>query len=500
MKRVGKKKKITPELALEEHLNQLQIRSQAEYVAWCRQHGFSTHPYKHRKERDRELEFAKIQAAKVNRPPRIVRCRNPWHTVKSICDGHTENLNLSIPHFVHFAKQFDPPAKDAPERSEVIDREAMLELLQKTDSQRCQFLFEPLLACARFGQSSENTFLAALARIAAYRRHWVRPISTWHPTTHNPRRQFSSLFHHLLDKHGEVPESFLSAWFQGDLDGAETFRKWAVVLGSGAGLRACDLPIPYTRSLWQCLRRAPENLLTNEALRWAQVVSLQGSPRLADALLRTRIANSFEREEFWSEVIKWFIANPMLDTVHAGPIVDYLHQQRFVPALREGRNGSMTALTPRQPNLTMKGRSAESLLKHVRGWHNTLHYANVDPTKCWKSMGAAQLVFEEGDRDKPNHKVWTIRELLSQADLNAEGKKLRHCVSSYSSSCMSGHSSIWTLELQTDSGIEKLITIEVRPMMKQIVQARGRLNRFPTEAELAVIRRWANLAGLRLSV
>ncbi|MFO0942759.1 MAG: PcfJ domain-containing protein [Pirellulales bacterium] len=498
MKRIGKKLKASPEQTLAEHLKLLDLRSLAEYVVWCRKHGFSDHPFKHRKERERELEFSKNQAALVNRQPRIVRSRNPWQIVKSICEGDMKNETLTIPHLVHFAQQLDPPAPDAPERTEVIDREAMLELLPKLDSQRCQFLFEPLLACPRFGQSPENTFLAALARIAAYRREWVRPIRSWTPTTHNPRRQFSSLFHHLLDKHGEVPESFVSAWFQGDIDGADRYRKWAIVLGSGVGLRGCDLPIPYTRGLWQCLRRAPENLLTSEALRWAQVVSLQGSPRLADVLLRTRIANRFEQEEFWSEVIKWFIANPMLDTVHAGPIVDYLHQQRFVPALREGRNGSLAALTPRQPNLTMKGRSAESLLKHVRGWHNTLHYANVDPTRCWASTGVPQLTFEEGERDMPNHKAWTIRELLSQADLNAEGKKLRHCVSSYSNSCMSGHCSIWTLELQTDSGIEKLITIEVRPILKQIVQARGRLNRYPTEAELAVIRRWASVAGLRL--
>ena len=56
-------------------------------------------------------------------------------------------------------------------------------------------------------------------------------------------------------------------------------------------------------------------------------------------------------------VIRWFIANPMRDAVHHGPIIDYLHDQRFVASVPNPLAhlpGQPGRLAP-QPNLTMKG-------------------------------------------------------------------------------------------------------------------------------------------------
>lgn len=76
---------------------------------------------------------------------------------------------------------------------------------------------------------------------------------------------------------------------------------------------------------------------------------------------------------------------------------------------------------------------------------------------------------------------------------------MRHCVASYSSSCHRGVCSIWGLSLETETGIEKLLTIEVNNLSKEIRQIRGKLNRLATEKEKEVVRRWAAQEGLTLA-
>ena len=95
-------------------------------------------------------------------------------------------------------------------------------------------------------------------------------------------------------------------------------------------------------------------------------------------------------------------------------------------------------------------------------------------------------------------KTWVIRELLSTAELIAEGRAMQHCVASYAHACTKGHCSIWAMELHTRSGVEKRQTIEVT-RQRTIVQSRGKANRLPTARELNVLRRWADTNNLTLS-
>jgi PcfJ-like protein len=497
LKRTGKKKKLTPELVLEEHIGRLNVKSAADYIAWCKRHGLPPHLIKHRKERERELELVRSLAAQAEKTPLPRQFKDPLRLVTALCEGKQLADRVELAYIKQFAAHLSTSAKATAQR-EPIDSSAMLQLLSRVNSSKCKFLLEPVIACNRLGASADNTFLAGLGLLAAHRQHWLRPVETWRPDSHNLRRQFSSLLHHLLDRHKELPECFISAWFQGRTPEAAKLRRWSIALGAGCGLRGCDIPLAYTRKLWQCLRLAPDHLLVNEALRWAQVVSLGGSTRLAETLLQTRIANSFEQEQFWNEVLVWFINNPLLDLVHVGPIIDYLHEQRFVPVLQDNRAGG-TIVAPRQPNLAMRGRSVDGLLRNVAKWHNDLYTTALKgPHQNWCSTGLLPLVFEEGDSQKANYRIWTIRELLSSAALIAEGRKLRHCVASYQRSCVRGDSSIWTLELETLAGVEKLLTIEVIPRTQQIIQARGHCNRLPAQTELAVLQRWATVAGLTI--
>ena len=52
------------------------------------------------------------------------------------------------------------------------------------------------------------------------------------------------------------------------------------------------------------------------------------------------------------------------------------------------------------------------------------------------------------------------------------------------------------MELETFSGVKKLLTIEVNLKSRNIVQIRGNSNRMPNEVERKIIQRWATQANL----
>lgn len=76
---------------------------------------------------------------------------------------------------------------------------------------------------------------------------------------------------------------------------------------------------------------------------------------------------------------------------------------------------------------------------------------------------------------------------------------MKHCVASYANSCNSGSCSIWTMELENEDGLNRLVTIEVTNGIRLIRQIRGKRNRLPTEKEKEIIRRWASQEGLELA-
>jgi hypothetical protein len=143
----------------------------------------------------------------------------------------------------------------------------------------------------------------------------------------------------------------------------------------------------------------------------------------------------------------------------------------------------------------MRGRTAQSLLLQVERWHRELGRAAGAEKVYFRRSGIKELALKVG---RDGESEWRICELLSGADLMAEGRVMKHCVASYARSCALGHSSIWAMELHTKGGTEKRQTIEIAGG-STIVQCRGKQNRLPTTGELDVVKEWARLAGLTVS-
>lgn len=351
---------------------------------------------------------------------------------------------------------------------------------------------DTLLAILRFVESSSKLLQSAvhargvieLCRDAA---DWLKPIEQWMPKSHNPNRQFSALARHLWAVY-EVPLFMDKAWLQG----TALEQAWFKHMGRGGSIRTAErLPVPLTKKMAHHFVDAPSTYSIEAAFRWGQVLALGGDQRLADGLRETRLVQDFRDNDFWLSVIRFFIRNPMLDRAHVQPIIDYIWNQRYEPRIVFVERGVARELGPEQPNLSMRGRTAVSLLRAVDQWHRQLGRETSGERLQWRKSPFRDFEFIEGSEQSKNMRIWQIRELLSSQELIAEGRRMCHCVASYANSCHNGACSIWSMEVETDEGTEPLVTIEVNHQRKEICQVRGKRNRLPTDKEKDILRRWA---------
>lgn len=337
-----------------------------------------------------------------------------------------------------------------------------------------------------------KNYVVGVNELIKQRAVWVRTLNEWRPSTHNIDRQFSSLARHLLARF-DIPTFMDKAWFSG----STTHQDWFKHIGSGHNIRtAKDLPINLTKSMAHYFLQAPEHYSIEAALRWGQIFAMGGDKYLCDAVAESRLVETFADDHFWLSVLKFFIDNPMLDRAHVQPIVDYIHNRKFEDEVVFVARGVAERRAPVQPNFSMNGRNAESLLRQIESWHERLGIRRTCKASHWKKSHIKDFFFVDGIETQENMIVWRIFELLSHEELQQEGKHMNHCVATYSSSCHNGRSSIWSMSAETHEGIKKVLTIEIRTNEMDIEQVRGKRNRRATAKEREIIHRWAAREGV----
>lgn len=459
------------------HLARLGVSTVAEYRRWCADRGFARNLAKSVHARRAELDHHQKSRAH----DAAQRARKRRHPGKALRSALTDDQVLdALPRSL---KRAASCGRRIPRQSRVH------ELLDHVD--RVSGLLDEV------SPYDDKPFGVGVVALAERSCGWLRPVERWQPRTHNAGRQFSSLARHLLARY-DVPEFMDRAWFE-EGESARSHRSWFEHVGAGKNLRTARLPIACTKRIAHHVLEAPADHTFEEALRYGQVLALVGNPQLAEAIRGTRLTRSFTSEEFWLSVIRWFIANPMLSLAHVGPILDYLHDQRFV-----GRPGVVDGvardLPPPQPNLTMKGRDPEALLRQVDRWHGGLNRRNAGVAAgppSWRPTGLPGFKLTTGSKKAANLTIWVIRELATLRDLRHEGAKMQHCVVSYHRECARGNSAIFALERHDEDGLHKHLTLEVVPERRLLVQARGKANRIATDAEMNVVQRWLEHAKLK---
>jgi PcfJ-like protein len=465
---------------MRKHWEVLQVRSPSVYFAWCRTHGFPETLEKSHQDIASEAAVITGERERVQAQSRLHH--NPRKLIAALCRGDVLPGDVRRPNWGELAQAI---AKSKPKPE---DREALEALLLWAESET-DLLFEKL----QFGGQTYRAF-DGLIKLNDRRGQWLRPLTAWRRPSHNARKQFTSLLRHLMATY-PVPEFLDAAWVRTD-PGSKLYREWFLYVGAGDNIRNAKLPIPYTKKMAHHFLEAPAAYSLEGAVRWGQVHGMGGDERLTIAIIGTRLGREFDNDEFWTTVIRFFVANPMLDPVHVNPIIDYLHTQRFQRRNVMVAAGQMQIIEPEQPNLTMRGRTPETLLSHVERWHRGLAKMKGGENLLFRPSGHKPLFIKSGGAEAKSE--WRFRELLSSADLQAEGKAMRHCVATYARSCFNGDCSIWAMELATPSGVAKHQTVEVAKD-GVIRQSRGRQNKLPTQGEFDILQRWATFAGLAIA-
>ena len=307
---------------------------------------------------------------------------------------------------------------------------------------------------------------------------------------------FRSLVSHLFVRHS-MPEFLLRSWFRDDMSDSgfeyQVFRH----IAQGHGIRTFQTGISMGRRTSHHFMNAPDHLTVRAAIRWAQVRSLGGDSEIASSIATTCIGQHFGNEEFWERVIVWFIKHQEFDNATTKLIFRFLNNQRFgvgnfVRCVRD-RSGTVRRKlpSPAQPRLSMKGRTPDALLREALAWEEERQAYGSDSEFVWFESGIRGFEYQDGLGT-----TWAIAELLGNGALLDEGRRMRHCVGSYSDLCVDGHSTIWSMS-RSDGGSERgVLTIEIDPARRQIVQARGFANRLPSDEEIGIMRRWARESWL----
>ena len=273
------------------------------------------------------------------------------------------------------------------------------------------------------------------------------------------------------------------AWFGKRSDEALRCQEWFIHIGSGSSVRDLDLPVKLTRRMAHTFMQCKNHHSIAGNLRWAQVLGMGGDQQMAQTIQRTRLGRHLEDDKFWSTVVLFLATNPLIDPTQVGPMVDYVHNMRFAPrrVVREG--GGVEEAPPPQPDFTMKGRSATKLLRQVEAWHGHLTKVQNVIFQSWQPSGVRRFELEEQTAELGAVR-WTVQELLSSWELAAEGTAMGHCVVSYSDQCADGHTSVWSIGLQTDEdeSRESVLTVAVDVRRNAVTQARGRYNMLPNKA------------------
>lgn len=333
--------------------------------------------------------------------------------------------------------------------------------------------------------------IGAISRLARFSSRWVRTPAGFFARSHHADQQFSELARYLLAR-WPVPKFFDDAWSERATD---THREWFIHLGAGGNLRtAAGLPFPLTKMMAHHALLAPDGTSIISALRWGQVRALGGSDRIARAVMNSLLRDVQEDEPFWLTVMEFFVANPMLDPHQVVPIMDWIRNQRFMAEPRRIVNGIVCGGEIPQPGLNMKGRTVESILRQVERWHRELNRATIVSSTAWTTCGIPGYERVEGGEESQT--IVRIDELLTSADLQSEGRAMRHCVASYTRSCARGVSAIYSLKNDDGFGYERRLTVQLDVASKRIVQARGRFNALPSLLDQHYLRDWATAAGL----
>lgn len=142
-----------------------------------------------------------------------------------------------------------------------------------------------------------------------------------------------------------------------------------------------------------------------------------------------------------------------------------------------------------------------SMLRLMQEWHRSLGVEVGAATFSWARSPFRPWLIEEPRRDEEEvPKRWHMVELTTSSQLREEGAALHHCVGSYAHLCYRGSTSIWSLRIWRGEKIFPVLTVEIDPKRRLVIQARGRANRPASGKPRRLLFDWAAREGLQVKI
>jgi hypothetical protein len=290
-----------------------------------------------------------------------------------------------------------------------------------------------------------------------------------------------------------------SLWYSTDDPIADKKRAWFVEHARGASFRSLDLPVLMTRKMEHIFLASKDHLIFEHAIRRAELLALGAPATVVHAVLSTRLANDLSNGVFWPTFWSFLISNAdVINPAEIGPMIDFIQSIRHDRVVVE-TPGGVQVVGPPQPEFSLKGRTVQSMLRLMRNWHGSP--GGHGPGRTWAPSQLRPMMLQEPSlhpSDPP--KRWQMMELTNSAQLRAEGTALHHCVASYDDRCCRGTSRIWSLRVWRGEKVHPVMTVEVDPKRRAVVQARARANRVPSGKSLRFLQTWATRERLELAV
>ncbi|AFM04548.1 hypothetical protein Fleli_2168 [Bernardetia litoralis DSM 6794] len=336
----------------------------------------------------------------------------------------------------------------------------------------------------------EDYILEALACVAKEHTLFIRNIKDWKPKGHSAERLFASLVRHLFIKY-DTPSCMTSLWFDTE---NKLARSWFIDVGQGQNASKLNhFPVPITKKEAHYFIKSPAKLTFIAAIRYGQAKAIGATTNFINNLIQTDLGKYlYPKEDFWREVIAFLVRNNPTATAHQlDVIVEYIWIQKFARLWGQNSKGETVQKKPIDPNFNLKGKTWDSLWKRASEWFEVVGFSRQAPQE-W-----AHFMMENNYIKAKTGQCFVFQQLLTKQELFEEGKNMNHCVSSYVGHCKNSKSAIFSMQNVLSRG-NSLVTVEVNPKTRKIVQANRRFNCSPSDFEKEIIKEWAKQNDLIL--
>ena len=320
--------------------------------------------------------------------------------------------------------------------------------------------------------------LKKASNIGKLREFWIRDPEEWSAKSFNLDRQIVDFTSWVLCEY-QVPlfmyRLFLPSrtkrgmWASSRPALEEIYLDWFITVGQGMSFRKACKGFLSKKEAHLFLTAPKNNTIAGNVL-WAKCKAQDTSYAVIHTLCSNweRRFNS-ESKDRWDKIINFYAKYPEIEKDTVQDTMDFIYA-----AFAEDRDFSLS------------GRTLNSVIQLTNEWHNNLQLKRGAGHTTWAGLEVPPWKWEK----KENIGIWRISQILDSKRLFHEGKVMKHCVVSYSSSCTSGRSGIFTVEHEYCGNKNKCLTVEVNSYFN-IVQARGKCNRMASKEEINVLRRWA---------